>query len=78
MPTVPVLKRTIIPSPDDGGVEGSTTKRIGISWGKTAPLVYTWTRGAGLALKAPASYDSVKMKRIDQKPMNRSKGTLAL
>ncbi|WP_081801163.1 transposase [Candidatus Acidianus copahuensis] len=57
---------SIIPSPNDGSVEGTTTRGIGISWDKTVPLVYTWTRGAGLVLRAPASYDSMRMKRIDQ------------
>ncbi|EZQ06706.1 transposase [Candidatus Acidianus copahuensis] len=55
---------SIILSPNDGGVEGTTTRGIGISWGKTTPLVYTWTRGSGLVV--PASYDSMRLKRIDQ------------
>ncbi|MBP1357554.1 MAG: transposase, partial [Sulfolobus sp.] len=56
----------IIPSPNDGGVGGSSTRGIGISWGKTVPLVYAWMRGAGLVLRAPASYDSMRVKRMDQ------------
>ncbi|WP_160164842.1 zinc ribbon domain-containing protein [Candidatus Acidianus copahuensis] len=51
---------SIILSPNDGG----STRGIGISWGKTTPLVYTWTRGSGLVV--PASYDSMRVKRMDQ------------
>ncbi|WP_081801217.1 zinc ribbon domain-containing protein [Candidatus Acidianus copahuensis] len=51
---------SIILSPNDGGI----TRGIGISWGKTTPLVYTWTRGSGLVV--PASYDSMRVKRMDQ------------
>ncbi|EZQ11263.1 transposase [Candidatus Acidianus copahuensis] len=59
---VGAFNMSIIPSPNDGGVEGTTTRGIGISWGKTTPLVYMWTRGSGLV----ASYDSMRVKRMDQ------------
>ena len=45
---------------------------------KTQPVVYRWTSGAGWALTAPTSYDAVKVKAVNHKPMNRPKGALAL
>ncbi|BAK54471.1 hypothetical protein STK_11477 [Sulfurisphaera tokodaii str. 7] len=45
---------------------------------KTQPVVYRWTNGAGWVLYAPTSYEVVRMKVVNHKPMNRPKGTLAL
>jgi putative transposase len=45
---------------------------------KTQPVVYRWTNGAGWVLYAPTSYEVMKMKVVNHKPMIRPKGTLAL
>ena len=45
---------------------------------KTQPVVYRWMNGAGWVLYAPTSYEVVRMKVVNHKPMNRPKGTLAL
>ncbi|BAB64996.1 putative transposase for insertion sequence element [Sulfurisphaera tokodaii str. 7] len=45
---------------------------------KIQPVVYRWTNGAGWVLYAPTSYEVVRMKVVNHKPMNRPKGTLAL
>jgi putative transposase len=45
---------------------------------KTQPVVYRWTSRAGWARHAPISYEAVKVKAVNYKPMNRPKGTLAL
>ena len=44
---------------------------------KTQPVVYRWTNGAGW-VETPTSYEVVKMKAVNHKPMIRPKGTLAL
>lgn len=70
-----ILVKSIIPSPNDGGIEDYFT--IWISWSETAPLVCTWMRGAGFVLKnVPTNYESMRVKRMDQKPMICSGGTL--
>jgi len=43
---------------------------------KTQPVIYRWTNGAGWVLAT--SYEVVKMKAVNHKPMIRPKGTLAL
>ena len=43
---------------------------------KTQPTVYRWTSGAGWV--NPTSYEVMKMKAVNRKPMIRPKGTLAL
>jgi len=43
---------------------------------KTQPVVYRWTSGAGWVI--PTSYEAMKMKAINRKPMNRPKGAPAL
>ena len=43
---------------------------------KTQPVVYRWMNGAGWA--NPTSYEVMKMKAVNHKPMIRYKGTLAL
>jgi len=43
---------------------------------KTQPVVYRWTNGAGWLLAT--SYEVMKMKAVNHKPMIRPKGTLAL
>jgi putative transposase len=43
---------------------------------KTQPVVYRWTSGAGWV--NPTSYEVMKMKAVNRKPMIRPKGTLAL
>jgi len=43
---------------------------------KTQPVVYRWMNGAGWV--NPTSYEVMKMKAINHKPMIRPKGTLAL
>jgi hypothetical protein len=42
---------------------------------KTQPVVYRWTNGAGWV--NPTSYEVMKMKAVNHKPMIRPKGTLA-
>jgi len=44
-------------------------------WLKAQPLVYRWTNGAGWVT---ASYEAMKMKAINHKPMIRLKGIIAL
>ncbi|CDF81348.1 transposase [Sulfolobus monocaudavirus SMV1] len=44
---------------------------------KAQPAVYRWTNGAGW-VSSPTSYEVMKMKAVNRKPMNRPKGTLAL
>ena len=41
---------------------------------KTQPVVYRWTSGAGWVI--PASYEVMRMKAVNHKPMIRSKGIL--
>ena len=43
---------------------------------KTQPVIYRWTNGVGWLLAT--SYEVVKMKAVNHKPMIRPKGTLAL
>ena len=43
---------------------------------KTQPVVYRWTNGAGWV--NPTSYEVMKMKAVNHKPMIRPGGTLAL
>jgi putative transposase len=43
---------------------------------KTQPVVYRWTNGAGWVI--PTSYEVMRMKAVNRKPMIRPKGTLAL
>jgi len=43
---------------------------------KTQPVVYRWTSGAGWV--NPTSYEVMRMKAVNHKPMIRPKGTLAL
>ena len=43
---------------------------------KTQPVVYRWTNGAGWV--NPTSYEVMRMKAVNHKPMIRLKGTLAL
>ncbi|MEM3344478.1 transposase [Saccharolobus sp.] len=45
---------------------------------KAQPVVYRWTNGAGWVCKAPTSYEVVRVKAVNHKPMNRPRGTLAL
>ena len=45
---------------------------------KTQPAVYRWTNGAGWVLYAPTSYEVMKMKAVNRKPVIRPEGTLAL
>jgi len=62
-----------------GGNEGfptGPTRGIGVNWLKTQPLVYRWTSGAGWV--TPTSHETMKVKAVNHKPVNRSKGTLAL
>jgi len=67
--------------------KGSTYPRIPGIWGqptvrdrgnglKAQPLVYRWTSRAGWVI--PTSYEVMRMKAVNHKPMNRPKGTLAL
>jgi len=51
---------------------------IGVIGLKTQPVVYHWTNGAGWMQKAFTSYEAMKMKVVNHKPMNHPKGTLAL
>nr|WP_020936650.1 RNA-guided endonuclease TnpB family protein [Saccharolobus solfataricus]CDF66452.1 OrfB protein,IS605 family [Saccharolobus solfataricus P2] len=44
---------------------------------KAQPAVYRWTNGVGW-VSSPTSYEVMKMKAVNRKPMNRPKGTLAL
>jgi len=45
---------------------------------KTQPVVYRWTNGAGWVRLAPTSYEVMRMKAVNHKPMIRPEGTLAL
>ena len=45
---------------------------------KAQPVVYRWTSGAGWARRAPASYEVMRMKAVNHKPVNRPRGTSAL
>jgi putative transposase len=72
-----------IPESQGGWNEGfspsfstGSTRGIGVNWLKTQPLVYRWTSGAGWA--TPTSYETMKVKAVNHKPVNRSKGTLTL
>jgi len=42
---------------------------------KAQPVVYRWTSGAGWVI--PTSYEVMRMKAVNHKPMIRPKGTLA-
>jgi transposase len=44
-------------------------------WLKTQPVVYRLTNGAGWVT---TSYEAMRMKAINHKPMNRLEGTIAL
>jgi putative transposase len=58
---------------------GSPALGIGVKWLKTQPLVYRWTSGAGwVAFRPLTSYEAVRVKAVNHKPVNHSKGTLAL
>ena len=46
--------------------------------GLKASLVYRWTNGAGWVQIAPTSYEVMKVKAVNHKPMIRPEGTLAL
>jgi putative transposase len=46
--------------------------------GLKASLVYRWTNGAGWVQIAPTSYEVMKMKAVNHKPVIRPEGTLAL
>ena len=45
---------------------------------KTQPVVYRWTNGAGWVRFAPTSYEVMKMKAVNHKPVSHPEGTLAL
>jgi putative transposase len=45
---------------------------------KVQPVVYRWTSRAGWVRLAPTSYEVMRMKAVNHKPMNRPKGTPAL
>ncbi len=57
-----------IPESQGGWNEGSTTGGIGVKWLKTQPLVYRWMSGAGWATLT--SYEAVRVKAVNHKPMN--------
>jgi len=61
------------PGSTDGGLSVVRDRGNGL---KTQPVVYRWTSGAGWVI--PTSYEAMKMKAINHKPMNRPKGTPAL
>jgi putative transposase len=46
--------------------------------GLKTSLVYRWTNGAGWVQIAPTSYEVMKVKAVNHKPMIRPEGTLAL
>ncbi|MFP3228429.1 MAG: hypothetical protein RXQ71_06530 [Caldisphaera sp.] len=46
------------------------------NWLKAQPVVYRWTNGAGWV--KPTSYEVMKMKAVNHKPMICPEGTLAL
>lgn len=66
-----------IPESLGAGSRGQLTVRDRGNGLKTQPAVYRWTNGAGWVL-SPTSYEVMKMKAVNRKPMNRHKGTLAL
>ncbi len=65
---------------DNKNNEGNSTRGIGVSWLKTQPLVYHWMSGVGwMVNKRPSiSYEAMRMKVVNHKPMNYPKGTLVL
>ncbi|BAB59184.1 TVG0045165 [Thermoplasma volcanium GSS1] len=66
-----------IPESLGAGSRGQLTVRDRGNGLKTQPAVYRWTNGAGW-VSSPTSYEVMKMKAVNCKPMNRHKGTLAL
>jgi len=57
----------------DGGLSVVRDRGNGL---KTQPVVYRWMNGAGWV--NPTSYEVMRMKAVNRKPMTRPKGTLAL
>ncbi|AHC52567.1 hypothetical protein SUSAZ_08460 [Sulfolobus acidocaldarius SUSAZ] len=59
---------------NEGSTTGSSTRGIGVKWLKTQPLVYRWMSGVGWVILT--SYETMRVKAVNHKPVNRSKGTL--
>ncbi len=67
--------RTInIHIPESLGAAGGELSAARGNWLKAQPVVYCWMSGAGW-LKA-TSYEAMKMKAVNHKPVNRPKGAL--
>jgi len=65
--------KNISPSPLDLGEKGQLPVRDRGNGLKTQPVVYRWTNGAGWV--KPASYEVMKMKAVNHKPMIHLEGT---
>ncbi|QGA54569.1 transposase [Sulfolobus sp. E5-1-F] len=65
----------ILHSPES---QGSSYRGIGVIGLKTQPVVYRWTNGAGWRDFPSTSYEVMRVKAVNHKPMNRSKGTPVL
>jgi len=65
-----------IPESQGSGSRGQLPVRDRGNGLKTQPAVYRWTNGAGWVI--PTSYEAMKMKAVNHKPVIRPKGTLAL
>ncbi|MFP3144654.1 MAG: hypothetical protein RXQ93_06545, partial [Caldisphaera sp.] len=56
--------------------KGQLSSRDRGNWLKAQPVVYRWTNGAGWV--KPTSYEMMKMKAVNHKPMIYPEGTLVL
>jgi len=65
--------KNISPSPLDLREKGQLPVRDRGNWLKAQPVVYRWTNGAGWV--KPTSYEMMKMKAVNHKPMIYPEGT---
>ncbi len=67
-----------IPESLGSGSRGQPTLRDRGNGPKAQPVVYRWTSGVRWVRLAPTSYEAMRMKAVNHKPMNRPEGTPAL